>query len=106
MKLFAFALAIGVVGVSSTVSADCLDAAIGAIEQKGITDWDRKDEPPILQEVTMVQDVIMGYRAWFHVARCEQGPGMVVVNMGTSCRVTDIWIKGECDSEIEQALSE
>jgi hypothetical protein len=107
MKPFALGLAValGAVGFSSTASADCLDNAKQAIEAKGITDWDKTEQPPVLESVRMVQDVVMGYRAWFHVARCERGGGQVVVNMQTSCQVTDIWTKGDCDPAVTQALS-
>src|SRR5262245_58266277 len=108
MKPFVLGLAValGTVGFSSAASADCLDVAKSAIEQKGITDWNKAGEPPVLETVYMVQDVVTGYRAWFHVARCERGGGQVVVNMQTSCEVTDIWTKGDCDPTVEQALSQ
>ena len=104
--VFGLAAALAVVGSASVASADCLDTAKKAIEAKGITDWNKTEEPPVLEKVYMVQDVQTGYRAWFHVARCERDGGQVVVNMQTSCEVTDIWTKGNCDPAVEQALSQ
>ena len=103
MKPFVLGL-VAALGFSSTASADCLDVAAKAIEQKGITDWERSEHNPTLENVIMVQNITMGYRAWFRVARCESG--YVVVNMQTSCTVTDIWAQGDCDPEIRQALGE
>ena len=89
---------------SSTASAaNCVAVAAQALEQKGITDWERSESNPTLENVIMTQNITMGYRAWFRVAGCENGH--VVVNMRTSCAVTDIWAQGECDPEIRQALS-
>lgn len=108
MKPFVLGLAVafGALSISSTASADCLDNATKAIEAKGITDWNRDTQPPVLEKVYMVQDVQTGYRAWFHVARCDREGGQVVVNMQTSCEVTDIWTKGACDPTVEQALKQ
>lgn len=104
MKPFVLGLVIAL-GFGSTASAaDCTDAATKAIEQKGITDWERSEQNPTLEDVVMTQNITMGYRAWFRVARCESGH--VVVNMQTSCQVTDIWAQGDCDPEIHQALSQ
>jgi hypothetical protein len=103
--IFGLAAALAVLGSASVASADCLDNAKQAIEAKGITDWNRDKEPPVLEKVYMVQDIQTGYRAWFHVARCDRGGGQVVVNMQTGCQVTDIWTKGDCDPAVEQALS-
>lgn len=88
---------------SAASAADCVDVAAKALEQKGITDWERSEGNPTLENIIMTQNITMGYRAWFRVARCESGH--VVVNMHTSCTVTDIWAQGECDPEIRQALS-
>jgi hypothetical protein len=108
MKPFVLGLAValGAVGINSAASADCLDNATKAIEAKGITDWNRDKQPPVLEKVYMVQDVQTGYRAWFHVARCDREGGQVVVNMQTTCQVTDIWTKGDCDPTVEQALKQ
>jgi hypothetical protein len=38
---------------------------------------------------------LIGYRAWFRVARCDKG--YVVVNMRATCAIMDIWTQGSCE---------
>jgi hypothetical protein len=95
MKPFVFGLA-AALGFSSAASADCLDVATRAIEQKGFA----VQKAPSLEEVWGAQSVI-GYRAWFRVARHERGH--IVVNMRTNCAITHIW--GDVP-ETQQALKD
>jgi hypothetical protein len=93
MKPFVLGL-VAALGFSSTASADCLDVATRAIEQKGFA----VQKAPRLDEVWGAQGVT-GYRAWFRVARYERGH--IVVNMRTNCSITHIW--GDVP-ETQQAL--
>src|SRR5262245_50858932 len=96
MKLFALGLAT-LLGYSSAAAADCLDVAAGAIEQRGVTDWMRSNPAPTLESVyqnSPTSETLIGYRAWFRVARCDKG--YVVVNMRTTCAITSIWRRGDC----------
>jgi hypothetical protein len=99
MKLFLLGLATAIV-FSSTASADCLDAATKAIEQKGFT---VRDTTSLEKLAEPQQGGLTGYRAWVRVERCENG--YVVVNMSPSCTIKSIWPRGSCDvPEVRQAL--
>jgi hypothetical protein len=99
MKLFVLGLA-AVLGFSSAASADCLDTATKAVEQKGFT---VRDTPSLESLAEPQQGGLTGYRAWVRVERCENG--YVVVNMSTACTVKVIWAQGGCDvPEVRQAL--
>jgi hypothetical protein len=104
MKVVALGLASVFAFTSAVSAAGCLDTAIGALEARGISDWNRSDGGPVLEQVIMVQNITMGYRAWFRVDRCRSG--YVIVNMRTNCTVTDIWPRGECETEIYRMLNE
>jgi hypothetical protein len=100
MKALVCGLALALGFTSTAAATDCSESAVKALEQQGITDWKIDHH----QTVVMTQDVTMGYRVWFRVARCEKG--YVVVNTQTSCTVTDIWVQGDCDVEIHNALGQ
>jgi len=100
MRAFALSLA-AALSFSSAASADCLDVATKAVEQKGFTVL----EKPNLEELYQPSNSgLTGYRAWLRVGRCQNG--YVVVNMRpTSCAITEVWTKGDCNvPEIRQAL--
>jgi hypothetical protein len=84
-------------------AADCLDAATKALEARGIADWDRS-KSPMLQQIVSGQAIVVGYGAWFRVDRCPNG--YVIVNMRTTCTVSDIWTQGSCEPELQRALEE
>jgi hypothetical protein len=100
MKVFILALG-AALGFSSTASADCLDVATNAIQQKGFTVKDKGE----LEDLVLPQNSggLSGHRAWLRVARCERG--YVVVNMHPSCDITGIWTTEGCDVPgMDQAL--
>ena len=99
MKLFVMGLT-AALGFSSAASADCLDVATNAVQQKGFT----VREKPTMEGLAEPQNGgLTGYRAWLRVARCEKG--YIVVNMYPSCAIKTIWTLGACDvPEIRQAL--
>jgi len=97
MKFLVLSL-VALLGYDSAAAADCLDVAATAIQQKGVTDWVRSDPAPTLEEVyqnSSTSETLVGYRAWFRVARCTKG--YVVVNMRTTCAIMSIWHEGDCD---------
>jgi hypothetical protein len=99
MKRFIFGLTSALV-FSSTASADCLDTATKAIEQKGFT---LQGAPSVESLSEPSNGGTTGYRAWLRVARCENG--YVIVNMHPSCAIESIWTEGDCDvPQIRQAL--
>ena len=96
MKFLVLSLG-ALLGCSSAAAADCLDVAATALQQKGVIDWVRSGPAPALEEVyqnSSTSETLIGYRAWFRVARCAKG--YVVVNMRTTCAVMSIWRQGDC----------
>jgi hypothetical protein len=97
MKFLILSL-VALLGCSSVAAADCLGVAATAIQQRGVADWVRGDPAPTLEEVyqnSSTSETLIGYRAWFRVARCTKG--YVVVNMRTTCAIMSIWREGDCN---------
>jgi hypothetical protein len=71
MRLMALCL-VTLAGCCSVATADCVDAAATAIQQRGVTDWVISNPTPTLEEIyqnSSTSETLIGYRAWFRVAR-------------------------------------
>jgi hypothetical protein len=100
MKTLALGAVAALFAFSSTASADCLDVATKAIEQKGFT---VRSTSTMEELAEPQQGSTTGYRAWLRVASCETG--YIIVNMRATCDIKGVWAQGSCDvPEIRQAL--
>ena len=82
-----------VFGFSSAAfaSAECLDAAKALLTNEGFAVGDSA-----LDNVVQPKDgLVVAYRAWLRVSRCEKG--YIIENMDLGCCIYDIWDQGACD---------
>jgi len=87
---------------SSAASADCLDTATKAVEEKGFT---VQGQPSLEGLAYPSNSGVTAYRAWLRVDRCEAG--QIVVNMHAGCSITDVWTLDDCDvPEIRESFLE
>jgi hypothetical protein len=102
MKVFVLGLGLAL-SIASAASADCLDVATKAVEQKGFT---VQPDGAVLEEMAQpANSNTTAERVWLRVESCKTGH--IVVNMQpASCAITKVWTQGDCDvPEIRQALS-
>jgi hypothetical protein len=102
MKVFVLALG-AALGVASAASADCLDVATKAVQEKGFT---VPADGAVLEEMAQpANSNTTADRAWVRVTSCKTGH--IVVNMQpATCAITKVWTQGDCDvPEVRQALS-